>query len=108
MPQLGETDGAAQFPGQGTLSARPVQALSIKILGHEHSFRRAIQKYKAASDAQQLGHAPTLISALALRERLVYRRKGLRRLADTGQTFRQHAERHRAAQDEPRLAKFVE
>jgi hypothetical protein len=55
----------------------------------------AFQQEKLAFDAQQLGHVPTLVGALALRERVVDRHKPLRHLPDTGQASRQRAEKPR-------------
>src|SRR5260370_28679528 len=108
MPQLSETDGAAQFPGQGTLSARPIDALLVMILCRNRGIWYALKQEKVASGAQQLGRVPTLIGALALRERVIDRQKALRYLPDACQAFRQHAEKRRVAQNEPCLAKFVE
>jgi len=68
----------------------------------------AFAQKKLAFDAQQLGHVPTLVGPLALRERVVDRRKPLRHLPNTGQAFRQLSEKPRGTQDVAGLAEFVE
>ena len=90
------------------MAAGPVEAALVMILCRDRSSWRACEQDKLASDAQQLGHVPTLVGLLALRERVVDRQKALRNLPDPSQALRQHAEKSRAVANERDLRESVE
>src|SRR5205085_9477870 len=63
--QPGEARRGAEFPGQRTLSARPVERLPEVILGRRHRSGPALKQQKLPLDAQQLRLAPPLLRAFA-------------------------------------------
>jgi hypothetical protein len=87
-----EARGGAQFPGQRTLPARPVERLPVVIFGRRHGSGSSPQQQKPAFDAQQLGNAPTFFIALRSRERLVDCVESLSNLPGTTKPFCQLAE----------------
>ena len=52
-----EAGGGAQFPGQGSLPARPTERLLVVIFGRRRGSRCSLQQKKLAFDAWQLGNA---------------------------------------------------
>jgi hypothetical protein len=78
------------------------------ILGDRRGVRRVFAQNKLALDAQQLGHVPAFLISLGSRERLVDCRNSFGHLPDTGQTFRQSAEKYRGSEGEFTLTKLVE
>ena len=70
-PKPRETRGGAQFPGQGSLPARPVERLPEVILGRRRGSGSALQQQKLALDAQQLGNYSVFFAALGADDRLL-------------------------------------
>src|SRR3984893_12813991 len=96
-PQLGETCGGAQFPGQGALPARPTERLLVVIFGRRRGSESLLQQKKLAPEAQQLGNAPAFFVAVGLRQRLVDCFESLSNLHGMTKPFCQLAEEPREA-----------
>jgi hypothetical protein len=77
-------------------------------LGDRRGVRRVFPQNKLALDAQQLGHVPALLVSLGSRERLVDRCNSLGHVPDTGQAFRQSADKYRGREGQFTLTKLVE
>ena len=86
--QPGEARGVGQFPGEGTLPARPIERLPEVILGHHRGSGRALQQNQLAFDAQQLGNRPAFFGALRACVRLLDHDEPVGNLPGTARGFR--------------------
>src|ERR1700730_220471 len=106
--QPGEARGGAQFPGQGSLSARPTERLLVVIFGRRRGSESSLQQKKLAFGAQQVGNAPAAFIALGSRERLVDCFESLSNLPGPTKPFCQLAEEPREASLEAGLGRLLE
>src|SRR5271166_2600505 len=74
-PQSRKARGAAQFPGERALPARPVERLLELTLGRRCGSRRTLQQKKLALDPKQLGSCPAFFAPLGADDRLLDRGK---------------------------------
>jgi hypothetical protein len=72
-PKPREARGGAQFPGQGSLPARPVERLPEVVLGRRRASGLTLQQQKLAFDPQQLGNYPAFFAVLGADDRLLDR-----------------------------------
>jgi hypothetical protein len=63
-PQPGKARCGAQFPGQRTWPARPIERLPEMILGRRRRSKCALQQEELALDAQELGDYPAFFGSL--------------------------------------------
>jgi len=71
--QPSKARGGAQFPGQGSLPARPTERLLLVIFGRRRGSGRTLQQKKLALDAQQFGNYPAFFAALGAHDCLLDR-----------------------------------